>query len=195
MRGTPWVEARPSAVARVEVARDLGRAVARVHRLTADGVARHEDWLTLDVTAAAARSSLPAHLLPQIEDFLARFDSSDRVLVHGDLMDRHVFVDDGRLAGIIDWGDAIETDRHYELAKLHLDLFGGDKALLRAFVTAARWPVPPDFAARALAFALYRQAHGLAQHDRMDVFHKLPSLVDENHVASLDELADALFEL
>ena len=29
------------------------------------------------------------------------------MLVHGDLMFRHVFVEDGRLTGIVDWGDAV----------------------------------------------------------------------------------------
>jgi aminoglycoside phosphotransferase (APT) family kinase protein len=56
------------------------------------------------------------------------------VVVHGDVMHRHVFVDEGRLLGVIDWGDAIVTDRHYEFAKLHLDLFDGERALLGTFL-------------------------------------------------------------
>ncbi len=34
---------------------------------------------------------------------LGRFD---RVSVHGDLIARHAFVENGRLTGIIDWSDA-----------------------------------------------------------------------------------------
>ncbi|MCY3817900.1 MAG: hypothetical protein OXH52_00855 [Gammaproteobacteria bacterium] len=56
-------------------------------------------------------------------------------------MFRHVFVEEGRLAGIIDRGDALEADRHYELAQIQLNLFDGDKTLLRAFLDHSGWPV------------------------------------------------------
>ena len=119
----------------------------------------------------------------------------DNVFVHGDLMHRHVFVEDDRLAGIIDWGDALATDRHYELAKLHLDLFSCDKALLKAFLKASNWPVDPDFARKAMGLSLHRQAHGLAQHRTMDVFFKLPVLFPLKSIATLDELATILFAI
>lgn len=35
----------------------------------------------------------------------------------------HAFVENGRLTGIIDWGDAMVTDRHYELIQLYRDMF------------------------------------------------------------------------
>ena len=143
---------------------------------------------------AIAASSLPARLHDQIDDFLVRIPDDEPVLAHGDLTARHVFVESGRLAGIIDWGDAMLMDRHYEVAKLHLDLFDGDKDLLRTFLHGANWPVGPDFAQRSLAFALHRQAIGLVQHpDAMDVFHKLPAMASIDEIDSLDELAEALF--
>ncbi len=52
---------------------------------------------------------------PQIGDYVTRTDQAGPAFLHGDLMFRHVFVKEGRLAGIIDWGDAVVTDRHYEL--------------------------------------------------------------------------------
>jgi aminoglycoside phosphotransferase (APT) family kinase protein len=145
------------------------------------------------LAAAAEHSSLPPHLIAQIDHYLARLGPPQRVFVHGDLMSRHVFVDDGRLTGIIDWGDAMVTDRHYELAKLHLDLFECDKALLRVFVDAGNWPVVRDLAHKAMGQALYRQAHGLSQHRTTDVFYALPALLPLNDVGTLDDLATELF--
>ncbi|MEZ5859622.1 MAG: aminoglycoside phosphotransferase family protein [Geminicoccaceae bacterium] len=199
MAGRAWERAGLTASQKLAVAGALGSQIRHLHalrpaavRAVAD-VATGDDWQGLDVTAAAARSSLPQHLLGEVQGFLASLGPDDPVLVHGDLMGRHVFVLDGRLAGIIDWGDALLTDRHYELAKLHLDLFAGDRALLRAFLEASDWPVTPDLPRRALGQALHRQAHGLTQHHSMDVFHRLPVLLDQRPIATLDELAAALF--
>ena len=138
-------------------------------------------------------SVLPSHLVSQIDGFVAGTDQEDTVFVHGDLMFRHVFVEDGRLAGIIDWGDALVADRHYELAQIQLNLFDGDKTLLRTFLDHSDWPVERDFARRALTEALRRQAVGLAQHRTMDVFHKLPRILKLEDIATLDDLAEAVF--
>jgi len=109
------------------------------------------------------------------------------------MMYRHIFVEGSRLTGVIDWGDAIVTDRHYELAKLHLDTFDCDKRLLRAFLAASNWPVDKDFARKALAHALYRQAFGLVQHHSMDVFYKVPDQFPLPEIETLDQLAMELF--
>ena len=69
-----------------------------------------------------------------------------------------MFVENGRLAGIIDWGDAIVTDRHYELIQPHRDMFDCNKALLRVFLEACDWPVGKNFPRQALGLALHRQA-------------------------------------
>lgn len=193
MSGVAWQYAELSIEQKLSVAADLGQQVRRVHALRPSGVAAHEYWSAPSVTAAAEHSSLPPHLIAQIDDYLARLDPFDRVFVHGDLMHRHVFVADGRLTGIIDWGDAMVTDRHYEFAKLHLDLFNCDKALLRAFLETSDWPMTKDFPRMAMGLALYRQAHGLAQHHTMDVFYTLPVLFPLQDIGTLDELATELF--
>ena len=193
MSGVAWRYAELSTEQRLSVAAELGRQIRRVHALSPSGIATHEHWPAPSVAAAALHSSLPPHLIAQIDDYLARLGSFDRVFVHGDLMHRHVFVEHGRLAGMIDWGDAMVTDRHYELAKLHLDLFNGDKALLRAFLEASDWPAGEDFPQRTMALALYRQAQGRAQHHTMDVFHTLPALLPLAGIGTLDELATELF--
>jgi hygromycin-B 7''-O-kinase len=192
--GVAWEHAGLDAHQKRAVAAELGRQVRRVHALRpSPDVATHESWSTSGVTAAAARSSLPAHLVAQVDGYLAGLGPLERVFVHGDLMHRHVFVEDGRLAGIIDWGDAMVTDPHYELAKLHLDLFDCDAVLLRVFLESSRWHVTDDFARRSMGLALCRQAHGLAQHHTMDVFYKLPALTPLREIATLEELANELF--
>ncbi|MGB0384771.1 MAG: phosphotransferase family protein [Ardenticatenaceae bacterium] len=193
MSGIDWRNADLSAEQRLLVAADLGRQIRRVHALSPSGVATDAEWAALDVPAAAAQSSLPPHLIPQIDDYLARLGPFDRVFVHGDLFARHVFLSNGRFTGIIDWGDAMRTDRHYELAKLHLDTFHCDKALLRVFLETSDWPVAKDFPHKALALALYRQATGIAQHLTCDTFYTLPDLLPLQEIGTLDELATELF--
>jgi hypothetical protein len=193
MGGVSWRDARLDERDRHRIAAELGGQVSRLQGLGGDGLARPEDWPTAHMEEALARSSLPRHLLHAVDDFLAATGPLERVVVHGDLMPRHVFVGGGRLVGLIDWGDAIVTDRHYELAKLHLDLFDGGPALLGTLLDAADWPIGPDFARRALATALQRQAHGVVQHDTMDVFHKLDAVLGGRRVDDLASLAEALF--
>jgi hygromycin-B 7''-O-kinase len=193
--GSPWHDTPLSHDQRLSIAAALGRQMRVVHRLPASGIPAHEDCERVDLLEGAKNSSFPAHLVAQIGDYVARASPFDRVMVHSDLTPRHVFVDGGTLTGIIDWGDALVTDRHYELAKLHLDLFGCDKSLLRTFLEASDWPVTENFHHQALALSLYRQAHGLVQHRSMDVFYKLPERFRLQDFRSLPELATALFTI
>lgn len=190
MPGVAWERADLSERQRIAVAERLGEQVARLHALAAPD---QTAWPALDPVEACRRSSLPAALLGGIGGFTAALPPSQAVLVHGDLMERHVFVANGAFAGIIDWGDAMAADRHYELAKLHLGLFDGDRKLLAAFLEAGGWPVDDTFAQRALAEAIRRQAVGLVQHPTMDVFHRLPAILGGREVTSLEELAAVLF--
>ncbi len=191
--GKPWGKANPSKERQLSLAAELGRQVRRVQALRPAGLPPSALLPPAQVADAARASALPAHLVAQVEGYVARLGPLDGAFVHGDLMHRHLFVADGRLTGIIDWGDAACKDRHYELAKLHLDLFDCDQGLLRAFLQASHWPLTPGFPHKALALALHRQADGLMQHFSMDVFHKLPSLLPLQDIRTLDELATALF--
>lgn len=193
MPGVASFRAELSAEQRHSVAAELGRQVRRVHALRPSGVATDADWPALDVAAAAARSSLPPHLSAQIDDYLTRLRPFDRVFVHGDLAAMHVFVEGGRLTGIIDWGDAVVTDRHYELIQVYRDMFRLDKALLRVFLEASDWPLGEDFPRQALGLSLYRQAVGLVQHHTMDVFEPIAALLPLPDIATLDDLATELF--
>nr|WTB28898.1 aminoglycoside phosphotransferase family protein [Streptomyces sp. NBC_00830] len=178
---------------RLEIAGELGRQVRRVHGLSTSGVVSDLDLPVLDVTAACAQSSLPQHLVAQVEDYLNGLQPFDRVVVHGDLTSRHTFLEGGRFTGIIDWGDTMVTDRHYELCQVHRNVFRCDKTLLRAFLDASEWPAEKDFACQAMGLALHRQARGVAQHHTMDVFEPVAALFPLQDMATLDDLAAELF--
>jgi len=193
MSGLSWRDAELSTEQRLSVAADLGKQVRRVHALRPSRAVTHEDGPTLNVAVAAEQSSLPSHLIAQIDEYLARLRPFDRVFVHGDLCAMHAFVEDGRLTGIIDWGDAMVTDRHYELIQIYRDMFGCDKALLRVFLDACEWPVGQDFPRQALGLALHRQAVGVAQHHTMDVFEPIAALLPLRDIGTLDDLATELF--
>jgi hygromycin-B 7''-O-kinase len=193
MSGVASFRAELSTEERLLVAAELGKQVRRVHGLRPSGVATEADWPAVDVTAAAEQSSLPPHLVAQVDDYLAGLGPDDRVFVHGDLVAMHVFVVDGRLAGIIDWGDAMVTDRHVELIQLYRDMFECDKELFRVFLEAGDWPIGDDFPRTTLGHALRRQAVGLAQHHTIDVFEPIAARFPLDEIATLDELATELF--
>jgi hygromycin-B 7''-O-kinase len=192
IRGGRWAEAGLSADQRVELVTELGRQVGRIHALQTPGLTTDADWSDLDVRAACEGTVLPAHLVDQIPDYLARLGPSEPVFVHGDMVPMHVFSDGGRLAGIIDWGDAMVTDRHSELIKLY-EVLDYDRSLLRLFLEASAWPVGEGFARQAMGQALIRQALLLAQHHSSDAFWPLSHFVSLDRFRTLDELAEALF--
>jgi len=194
MAGVASCSVELSSEKRLSIATELGDQVRRVHALHPSySVATHADWPALDVTAAAERSSLPSHLTAQVDDYLATLAPFDRVFVNGDLIANHVFIDDGHVAGVIDWGDAMVTDRHYELVQIYRDTFGCDGRLLRAFLEASRWPIDENFPRKALGHALRRQAIGLIQHPTIDVFEPIAAMFPLRDIPTLDELADELF--
>ncbi|MCC7368949.1 MAG: phosphotransferase [Chloroflexi bacterium] len=162
----------------------------------AQGAATEADWAGVSIATAATESSLPPHLAAQAEAYVTRLGPSsaaDRVFTHGDIVATHVYVEDGRLSGIIDWGDATIADRHVELIQIYRDLFRCDRDLFRVFLEAADWPRADDFPHRALAHALRRQAMGLAQHPTIDVFMPIARRYPLAEVATLEELAELLF--
>jgi hygromycin-B 7''-O-kinase len=194
MSGSAWYDTTLNDDERLAIAAQLGEQVRLVHRLPVADIPSHDDCAVDELVAAAKHSSLPPHLIAQIANFVAKTaPSPERVVVHSDLTPRHIFIAGGRMTGIIDWGDAQVTDRHYELAKLHLDLFDCSKPLLRRFLAASDWPLAADFPRRALTFALQRQADGLRQHHSMDVFHRVAAHCPATEIGTLDELAQQLF--
>lgn len=195
MSGAPAWRAVLSAEQRHALAEGLGRQVRRLHALQPSAVVSHDDWQGLERAAALRASSLPLHLIAQAEEFLARLPPDDRVSVHGDLGANHVYIDNGRLTGLIDWGDAMVTDRHCELIQIYRDLFRCDTALFRTFLEASDWPLGADFPRLALGHALHRQIVGFAQHHSMDVFEPIAARLPLRNFATLESLAEALFPI
>ena len=189
LEGTAWRQMRePPDDWRVVVASELGTAVRQIHAVECPD---EPVWKRDVVGALRANCTerqrrlqmLPSILVDQIDEYLAPA-STQRVLVHADLHGDHIFVRDGHLAGVIDWGDALCGDPYYDLPALFFGTFGGCKALLRQFLDSYGWPVGPDFARRALTMTLVHEFNPLG-----NARHLIP------FVATLRELADSLWGL
>jgi len=92
--------------------------------------------------AEAAAAAIDAHA-----DALAAVEVGS--LCHGDLKAAHILVEAGRLAGVIDWGDAVVGDPLWDIARFALRADGGAVSLLlagydpgRVMVDALAWRVP-----------------------------------------------------
>jgi hygromycin-B 7''-O-kinase len=146
------------------------------------------------VADQAAWGRLPPHLLAQLDNYLPPVDAifptgNNAHFVHGDLTRDHILgqVTGGRweTVGVIDFGDARMGDIYYELIALHLDLFAGDKRLLRAFLEAYgsnSWTIE-DFSHIAMAVTLLFP---------FDVLVCLPHVSD---FGSLEELANSIWKV
>jgi hypothetical protein len=92
--------------------------------------------------AEAAAAALDAHA-----DALAAVEVGS--LCHGDLKAAHILVDAGRLAGVIDWGDAVVGDPLWDIARFAHRADAGSVSWLlegydpeRAMVDELAWRVP-----------------------------------------------------
>jgi aminoglycoside phosphotransferase (APT) family kinase protein len=187
LTGTAWREASGSPGEwQHTLAAELGSALREVHAADCpdEPVWGRDVVGALRATCAARhrrRRILPGFLLDQIDDYLAP-PSDERHLVHADLHGDHIFIRNGHLAGIIDWGDALCGDPYYDLPALFFGTFGASKPLLRTFLDAYGWPVGSDFVHRAMTMTLVHEFNPLGD--------ALPPLED---VTTLDELADILW--
>lgn len=167
----------------------VGHEVRHLHALPVPVGLPRFGAADLDIGGGAARSSLPVHLAAAAESYVARLPPDDPVVVHADLCAMHVFVADGEMTGIIDWGEISVADRHHELIQVYRDLCACDPTKFRAFLAAAEWPMADDFPQRALGHALVRQARGR----RIDVFMPVAARHRLADVPDLDALAELLF--
>lgn len=188
MPGTAWRDACLTFDQRLRVAAEVGEIMRQVHLLTPPSDVWRPDWLADGRAACVGRhrrwKSLPSHLIDQIDDYLLD-PLPVRRLVHGDLTADHLFVDRGRLAGIIDWGDAMHVDPFYELPALHLHTFGCDGRLLKAFVDGSGWETLAEFPRRAMTATLLH---------KFDVLSGAGG-IEMARMATLDELAGVLWDL
>lgn len=121
--GHELAEAELDEDARHALARPLGRFLRALHdatlevELPLDPISRAD--MRFRVPRARERLAELGVASPRAEGILAAgFELSPperSVLVHGDLHLRHVFVEGGRLSGVIDWGDVCRSDPAVDL--------------------------------------------------------------------------------
>jgi aminoglycoside phosphotransferase (APT) family kinase protein len=119
---------------------EVGANLRRLHGVTMTGFgwlaeAPHPSWPnflqsicddTRELTTAvadAAESAITTHAAT-----LAAIDTG--VLCHGGLKAAHILIDDGRLAGLIDWGDALAADPWFDIARFAHRSPAASRALL-----------------------------------------------------------------
>jgi hygromycin-B 7''-O-kinase len=186
LNGTAWREMRHRwGEWQPVVAGELGAALHQVHELDCpDESIWHRDVVAALRATCAARHRrmrmLPERLIEQIDEYLAP-SADERRLVHADLHGDHVFVRDGHLAGIIDWGDALCGDPYYDLPALFFSTFGGSKPLLRTFLDAYGWPVAAEFAHRAMTMTLVHEfnplGHAPPVFEEIRTLHQLATIL------------------
>lgn len=192
--GRSWCEIPLDFEEQIVIADELGAQLRLIHALPIHDMPSIDTWQIGTPGEGARSGQFPSWLAGQVDDWLQTVPIAPPVFVHSDIFVRHPFVHAGHLSGIIDWGDAMAADPHVELGKIHLDVFEGDKRLLRALLDAYDWPVDKDFARRSLAMALRRHAQIHSQHGPGgDVFYRVPELIAGKAIPDLDTLAEALF--
>jgi hygromycin-B 7''-O-kinase len=141
---------------------------------------------------------LPFHLWKQLDAFLLPLDQlidlkRKPYLIHADLTRDHIFgkVQDGKwnTLGVIDFGDARVGNLYYELIALHLDLFQGEKQLLRVFLENYGFEMSSDnnFTKKAMNMTLL---HQFGENILTDLFRRCPHL---EQIPTLDELAEKIW--
>jgi aminoglycoside phosphotransferase len=124
---------------------------------------RHRSWpsflqaicddtraLTDSYRLAAVVADAAASAISDRADTLAAVEAG--VLCHGDLKAAHILIDAGRLAGVIDWGDAVIADPWWDIARF---AHRSDPASLSLLLQGYRLPDPVTTGGRAWRLALY----------------------------------------
>ncbi len=124
----------------------------------------------LRLPASIARTGVSVAVLTRTIDWLEthpprRIADAARVCVHGDLYARHVVLDGGRTAGIIDWGDVHLGDPAIDLSIAHLMLPSSAHAAFRAAYGAIDDDAWETARFRAAYHALLVLDYGLREND------------------------------
>lgn len=164
--GAVWQAPKLTSDQQYRLAAQLGDQVRRIHALPPRGMASHEHRTFLEVAASVETFTyLPPHLLVEVEDHLTRFGGRDRVM-HGARRrgGRAHLTHHGSLVGVIDLGETVVVDRHYEIGKLNFDSFRCNEHLLRVFTNTSEWSVGDENrsapSASVSPFAAWRRASG-----------------------------------
>ena len=98
IEGDSWLKHELTRAQQITVFSELGRQLKMIHALPVDNtlIERFDNFDHLDVKAAAQNSSLPKHLINQIDDFLAALPPFDSVLVNSDIVLMHIFINNSQ---------------------------------------------------------------------------------------------------
>jgi aminoglycoside phosphotransferase (APT) family kinase protein len=183
LAGTPGDRVEIGSVERTESARRLGELLTAVHAIDVDeaaalGVRPYDSPASEALAETAAMRDivspqLPAELASLCRPFLEgtcaipETSSHRTCLVHGDLVDEHILLDDaGGVSGVIDWGDSCLADPVIDFGGLYAWL-GEDFA--RNVLAHYALPWDPSFldqiAFRARCYALTAFGFSLKGHD------------------------------
>ncbi len=112
---------------------------------------------TASLGLVAEAELLTAHEVEQVEEAAragsARFDVAQARLVHGDLDLTHIYQENGRYTGIIDWGEVRGADPFYDLAHLRIENKEAFPGLLAGYTSLL--PLPADAEQRMQFACLY----------------------------------------
>jgi aminoglycoside phosphotransferase (APT) family kinase protein len=162
--------------ARAALARPLGRFLRALHSARLDVELPVDPLRRADMgyRVAMARQRLaelggpPDGAEDVLEAALALPPSERLSIVHGDLHLRHVLVEDGRLSGVIDWGDVCHADPAIDLPLVWSTL----PATARPEFLDEYGEVPPDGLLRARVLSIFLCAV-LAVHARHEGLERL----------------------
>ncbi len=132
LTGETACRVRPNDETRAACAQPLGRFLRALHDVTPSGALPPDNFGRMDlqkrfqqatqrirevVDAGAVESGAPWQSL--LGDAPLDYVPTSDVICHGDLYDRHVLLSDGRISGIIDWGDLHRGDPAVDLSMAH----------------------------------------------------------------------------
>jgi aminoglycoside phosphotransferase (APT) family kinase protein len=202
LAGRPLDERPVTAADRRRIAAFLGNFLRRMHQIQSPpGPFEALDFLAGRLSACVQehhqRRVLPAHLLDQLDRFLAAarpivLDGHPPVLTHGDLHAGNAYVDGPpghvKPVGVLDFNDVRLLDPHYDLVVVHLRALDADTALLRHLLDAYGWGhLGRGWPHRMLALSL--------AHDFDEVGALFQRDATWQSAASLDDLALRLWDL
>lgn len=156
-------------------AHEMGQFLSQIHGMSEDMLGRlqvptdTEPWESLIAEVRKdveqARSIIPAPYFGAIDMFLESAPPTSPytpVFCHNDLGAEHILVHEGKISGVIDWGDTARTDPARDFGLLYRDL--GPKVLAEA-VSAYSWSAriaEPELIERAVFYGKCRVFENIA---------------------------------
>jgi hygromycin-B 7''-O-kinase len=194
----------------LEIARQMGEWVNRLHALPipVDGPFslswdEYRSFLAKQKALCTSNhrrwNSLPVGWVEQIDEFLLPvdelLDEKQTHMIHADLTADHLLVQEKfgswEILGIIDFGDAMVGSLEYELVALQLDLFRGNRLLLKSFLDAYGLDLKArrDLPRRVMSAALLHQFDVFVRwQERLPLLKVASTLADFANLAWGDDL-------